>query len=80
MSDSYTPLRVAALRMRNADPQAFADFIAVLEQWTGERMSAMANAPPEGVFLAQGMAKAAIALLRVFNECHLASQKKPGAT
>ena len=80
MSDSYTPLRVAALRMRNAEPQAFADFVVELERWVSLLLLGMTEAPPDAIFLAQGQARAARALLRVFNECHLQSPKKPGAT
>ena len=80
MSDSYAPLRVAALRLRNAEPQAFADFTVELEKWVGQLLLAMTEAPPEFVSLAQGQARAGRLLLRVFNECHLESKPKPGAT
>ena len=80
MSDYYAPLRVAALRLRNAEPQAFADLVVELEKWTGLLLLGMTEAPPDAIFLAQGQCRAARALLRVFNECHLPSQKKPGAT
>jgi hypothetical protein len=73
-------VRLAAKRLRNADPQAFADFIAAMEEWTGHLLLAMTNAPPEGIFLAQGQARAARGLLRILNECHLEPKPKPGAT
>ena len=80
MSSSSDPVRIAALRLKNVDPQAFQDFIGAMEVWTAELMVAMTLAPPDAIFLAQGQARAAKALLRILNECHLERPKKPGAT
>ena len=72
-------LTEASRRLRNADAQAWADFISAMEKWTADRLNAMASAPPDGVMQAQGMALDARALLRIFNECHLEPKPKPGA-
>lgn len=80
MTVSSEPLSLAALRLRNADPKAWADFISAMEVWSATRLNAMASAPPDGVFMAQGMALDARALLRIFNECHLERKPKPGAS
>lgn len=71
--------KIAAKRLRNADPQSFADFIQAMEEWTGQLLLAMTEAPPDSIFLAQGQARAARALLRILNECHLERPSKPGA-
>jgi hypothetical protein len=73
-------VRLAAKRLRNADPQAFADFVAAMEQWTAGLLVAMIEAPDTHIFLAQGQARAARGLLRILNECHLEPKTKPGAT
>jgi hypothetical protein len=80
VSSTSDPVKQAARRLRNADPQAFADFIAAMEQWTADLLIAMTNAPDSHIFLAQGQARAARGLLRILNECHLEPKPKPGAT
>ena len=72
-------LRKAALRFRNADPQSFRDFIAAMEMWTGELLLAVTEASADRIFIDVGQARAAKAMLRILNECHLDRPKKPGA-
>ena len=72
-------LRAAALRFRNTDHRVFAEFISALEAWTGERLLAITEAPPDRIFIEVGQANAGRALLRILNECHLERPKKPGA-
>lgn len=76
---SHDDLTKASRRLKNVDPQAWADFISAMEVWTAARLNAMASAPPDGIFTAQGMALDSRALLRIFNECHLDNKPKPGA-
>ena len=76
---SYDGLIASCRRLRNADPQSYADFIKEMEIFTAQRMTALCDAPPDGIFLAQGLAKASKALLGIFNSTDVVSPKKPGA-
>ena len=74
-----TPLHIACRRLRNADPQAWADFLAEMEKWVAGKLLELSAADFDKVFVAQGRAQDSQALFRIFNECHLEPKPKPGA-
>jgi hypothetical protein len=73
-----SPFETAALHLRNANPEAFEQFIKELEALTDKALDAMVSAPPEAIQLAQGTARGFRVVLRVLKECTI-ERKKPGA-
>jgi hypothetical protein len=63
------------LRLRNADPKVWEQFLQCFDTYTIEVMSQMATAPSEAILNMQGRAQQCKALLRIFAECHI--QKHP---
>jgi hypothetical protein len=73
-----SPIEEAALHLRNANPEAFEDFIKHLEILTEKALDAMLTAPPEAIQLAQGTARGYRVVLRILKECTI-ERKAPGA-
>lgn len=79
MTQTPTPPKVTsesefkrfALLLKNANPQAFDGFVAVLDVYAGEVMHQMAQAPQEQILNMQGRANQCLAFLRMLRECHI---------
>jgi hypothetical protein len=74
-----SPLGAKALRLRNADPTAFEEFTAELDNYYRDLMQQIVQAPGHDVFQAQGRAQSVFALLRILVECHIERKPKPPA-
>lgn len=59
------------LRLRNADPIVWEQFVQCFDTFTIEVMSQMSAAPSDAILNLQGRAQQCRALLRIFAECHL---------
>jgi len=69
-----------ALRLRNADPEGFEQFVETFAAYTNEITVAVTDAPQDQILNMQGRAKQCLAFLRLFRECHaLKSPLQPPA-
>lgn len=66
-----------ALRLRNADPEGFEQFVAAFDAYTGEITVAVTDAPQDQILNMQGRAKQCLAFLRLFRECHIQKPTQP---
>jgi hypothetical protein len=73
-----TAFEAAAFRLKKAEPQAFDDFIKALEDKKDRAVAAMADAPPDGLQMAQGQVRQLLALIRSLKECSI-ERPQPGA-
>lgn len=64
-------LKVIALRLKNADPSNFDQFVECFDVYTSEVTVAVTEAPQDVILNAQGRAQQCLALLRMFRECHI---------
>ncbi len=69
------PLSELALRLRNASPEVWDMFVREFDAYTNEGMSAMSEAPPDKILIAQGRVQQCRALLRLFKECDVPNRK-----
>lgn len=67
---SSDPLAVTALRLRNAAPQTWEDFLSRLKDIVDEALVAVAEAGPNDILRIQGNAQAYRHLYQVLSECH----------
>lgn len=77
---AQSPLSAAALRLRNATPEMFENFVRELTAHVDLVTVAVTDADSGNILRLQGHAQEARALLRVFKECHLTAQTKQPAT
>ena len=63
-------------RLRNADREAYDQFVECFDVYSIEITVAVTEAPQDHILNAQGRAQQCRALLRVFSECHL-QRKQP---
>lgn len=71
------PLAVAALRLYNASPIAFSEFVRALSDMTDAATVAVTEAPAENIMVAQGRAQQMRHVLRILNECRIEPTPKP---
>jgi hypothetical protein len=64
--------------MRNANPEAFENFVKELEKLTEKSLDAMLTAPPDAIQLAQGTSRGYRHVLKILKECTI-KREKPGA-
>lgn len=69
MSVTNQELKVAALRLRNASPEGWDQFLVLFSAYTDEAMRAVTEADSGSILVKQGHAQDRLALLRIFNEC-----------
>jgi hypothetical protein len=74
---ALSPLGVSALRLRNASPDAFEQFLHDLAKYKDQLTAAVTTAPVGEVLVAQGRAQSIIAIEQVLKECHLPRPEKP---
>jgi hypothetical protein len=74
---ALSPLGERALRLRNASPQAFEEFLRELAIYKDELTATVTTAPVGEVLVAQGRAQSIIAIERVLKECNLPRPEKP---
>jgi len=68
---ALSPLQVAALRLRNASPQAFNDYVTEIQNEANALLLGVANAAPSDVLVCQGRAQHAMSHLYKLKECTL---------
>lgn len=68
-------LKLLSLRLRNADPETWDQWVHAFHVYTVERAIETVGAGSDTILVAQGAARQCQALLRVFQECHI--QKQP---
>jgi len=66
-----------ALRLRNADPEGFEQFVETFAAYTNEITVAVTEAPQDQVLNMQGRARQCLAFLRLFRECHIPETPQP---
>lgn len=66
---SKEAMQFFALRLRNADPEAFDGFYNALDTYGVEALNEMAHAPQTEVLQMQGRCKQLQALLQLLREC-----------
>lgn len=69
-STSRKSLKTYLHFLRNAAPEEFDRFVKELATYTDEVTVAVTEAPPDAILNMQGRAQQAIAMLRLFEECH----------
>lgn len=72
-----SPLQQICLRLRNASPEGWDQFLAAFDAYATEITVAVTQAPPAEILIMQGRAQQALALLRMFRECHITPTKPP---
>lgn len=76
-------LALCALRLRNADPRAWDDFLACFDAYATEVTVAVTQAEQHEILQAQGRARAFLHLLDTFRNCqvraHPPAPKPPSA-
>ncbi len=70
-------LGVAALRIRNASPDAFNQFLVALKEFADAQADLVVSADAASVLNMQGRAQSLKALLRTLNECAIERTPKP---
>lgn len=73
------PIGVAALRMKNADPEAFDIYTAQLELYQHNLTNDLIMANQQDVLVAQGRVQVMVSIIRTLKECHL-QKIKPAPT
>lgn len=71
MSSTTQRLSELSLRLRNLDPGVWEQFVQAFETRTMDVTVAVTAAEQNDVLCAQGRAREAMALLRIFKECGL---------
>lgn len=74
---ALNPFETAALRVRNASPQAFEDFKTMYELRLADLYRAIAHAPAHEIMIVQGRAQECEAVLRILKECTIERTPKP---
>lgn len=69
-----------ALRLRAADPKAFAAFVEAFDAYATEVTVAVTEADQNTILNFQGRAQAFLSILKMFRECHLPPNQHPSAT
>ena len=69
MEPTIVQFRQKALRMRNADPEAFDDFLATFRTYTNAVITALSEADQATILNLQGRLQQCRALIRIFEEC-----------
>jgi hypothetical protein len=64
-------LKHYALRLKNADPESWDRFIVAFDALATDVTVAVTTASSEEILRCQGRAQQMLALLRLFQECHL---------
>lgn len=77
MTGKPPSLSELALRLRNANPDVFSQFVATFNQYYEDLTFKVVQAPSDEVLQAQGRAQTAFALLRLFKECTLEKKVEP---
>jgi hypothetical protein len=63
------PLKLAALRLRNASPDAWEHFITVFDADAYQNMTGLVTAQSGEILVKQGQVQAYTRWLRIFKEC-----------
>lgn len=58
-----------ALKLRNANPTAWENFVNTLDVYTAEVMQGMTSSPQSEILCMQGRAQQCLALLQIYREC-----------
>ena len=74
------PQGVAALRLKNANPEAFDMYVAQLEQYERTLMDELVRSPQHEILAAQGRVQVLQVLIRTLKECHLPRTPQKPAT
>lgn len=72
-----SPLAEEALRLRNANPQAFDKFVGLWEQVRAHCAEDFAQAQPSEILIFQGRVQAYAHIIRILKECHIEPAMKP---
>lgn len=67
-------LPVAALRLRNADPEGWDQFLSSFMHYANNRYKQLVNCSGDSLLNVQGQAQQCEALLRIFVECERAKE------
>ncbi len=68
-------LSVLCLRLRNADPRTWDEFLAQFAAYTNNVTFSLTETAPADILIMQGRAQQCHALLRLFKECDASSSK-----
>ena len=71
-------LSKTALRLRNGNPEAFEQFVSLINDLTIDSMKALSEAPTDEILVQQGKAKQCRWFLRMLAECD--KEPKPQST
>jgi hypothetical protein len=74
---ALNPFEQAALRLRNASPQAFEDFKAMYDRRFAELCVKIAHSPAHEIMIIQGQAQECEAIIRILKECTIERPTKP---
>lgn len=76
MSEKH-PLSAAALRLRNANPEGFDQFVNILNDLAMDMLVSLSDASNDTVLVGQGKCQQMRWFLRLLRECHLEPKQKP---
>ena len=71
------PIAEAALRLRNANPEGFDQFVNILNELTMDMLVSLSDATNDRVLIAQGQCQQMRWFLRMLRECNLEPKQKP---
>lgn len=71
MATKVAELRQAMLRLKNANPEGFDQFVNVLNTLAMDMLVSLSEAPSDHILVMQGQSQQARWFLRQLRECHL---------